>query len=271
MIYTIEETDLERQHLLAQFLNPISLHAFANISLPKHAHILDIGCGIGNTTLMLNERFPNSTIIGLDGDEALIETATEEKKSAHYNLDFVYADALHLPFDDNSFDFVFTRYCLHHLSSALDGLKEMKRVCKPGGIVFAHESDINSIISYPESWAYQKLKEYLNMLFADALIGRKLVSYFRRLQLQNIKHYVECVIGDNNNNVKKFSAMTGVAIGNALLKKNLATKEEHTALVTELKRARDDEDTIIIMAPSIAVWGTKTETISSNYIYQHER
>src|SRR5438045_19120 len=133
MIYTIEETDLERQHLLAQFLEPVSLNALANISLPKHATILDIGCGLGDTTLMLNERFPNSTITGLDGDASLIETAIEEKKLLHPNLDFVCADALRLPFEDNSFDFVFTRCCLHHLPSAMDGIKEMKRVCKPGG------------------------------------------------------------------------------------------------------------------------------------------
>src|SRR6478672_10623592 len=113
MIYTIEETDLERQHLLAQFLEPISLNALKNISLPKHAGILDIGCGLGDTTLMLNERFPNSTITGLDGDENLIETAIEEKKSVHHNLDFVCGDAIHLPFEDNSFDFVFIISHLH--------------------------------------------------------------------------------------------------------------------------------------------------------------
>lgn len=271
MIYTIEETDLQRQHLLAQFLEPVSLNALKNISLPGYANILDIGSGLGDTTLMLNERFPNSTITGLDGDASLIEAAIEEKKLLHPNLDFICSDALNLPFENNSFDFVFTRYCLHHLPSAMDGLKEMKRVCKHGGIILAHEPDINSIISYPESWAYQKHKEYLNLLVADALLGRKLVSYFRQLQLQSITHHVESVIGDENNNVKKFLAMTGAAIGNALMKNKLATKEEHEALVIELQRAQNDADTIIIMAPSIAVWGIKDETFSSNYIYQHEK
>src|SRR5205085_1456697 len=137
MIYTIEETDLERQHLLAELLKPVSLNALKNISLPKHARILDIGCGLGDTTLMLNERFPNSTITGLDGDASLIETATEEKTLLYSNLNFVCADALHLPFKDNSFDFVFCRYVLHHIPNAVAALHEMKRVCKDGGIVFA--------------------------------------------------------------------------------------------------------------------------------------
>ena len=71
--------------------------------------------------------------------------------------------------------------------------------------------------------------------------------------------------------LKKFIAMTGAAIGKSLLQKKLVTKEDHVAMVSELERAQHDPDTIIIMPPSIAVWGTKTEALSSNYIYQHEK
>ncbi len=271
MTYTIEETDLERQHLLAELLNPVSINALENISLKQGARILDIGCGLGDTTLMLHQRFPNSIITGLDGDASLITAATEEKKLLHANLDFVCSDALQLPFDDNSFDFVFTRYCLHHIPDAMAALHEMKRVCRTGGIVFAHEPDINALISYPESWAYSKHNEYIRLLFADALIGRKLISYFKKLQLQNISHRLQALLGDENTILKKFIAMTDVAIGPSLLQKKLATKEDHTAVVSELIRAQNDPDTIVIMPPSLAVWGTKVETSFSNYIYQHEK
>jgi len=67
--YKIEETNLERQHLLATLLNPVSLNALKNISLKPNATILDVGCGLGDTTLMLHETFPGSIITGLDGDE----------------------------------------------------------------------------------------------------------------------------------------------------------------------------------------------------------
>jgi len=257
MIYTIEETNLRRQHLLADVLEPISLHALKDFSLPGNANILDIGCGLGDTTMMLNRRFPNSAITGIDGDTSLIDVATDETRSRYPNLNFICADALHLPFDDNSFDLVFTRYCLHHLVSAQDGLKEMKRVCKPGGIVFAQEPDINAIVSYPESRACTKHNEYIKLLFADALVGRKLISYFKQLQLHGIGRNIGSVIGDESNSLKTFIAMTSVAIGEALLKNKLATKDEHQVLVMELKSIQDDPNVIIIMPPSIAVWGTK--------------
>ncbi len=269
--YTIEETDLERQHLLAEFLNPLSLKALSNISLPKHAKILDVGCGLGDTTLMLNERFTGSVITGLDGDAALIETATEEKTLLYPNLNFVCSDALHLPFEDNCFDFVFTRYCLQHIPEAFTIMKEMKRVCKHGGIVFAQEPDSNSYQSYPESNAYPIFKEAVNMLFADAIIGRKLIHYFRSLQLKNIQHNTQSILADRNSVIKKFYRMTAEAMSKSILQKKFLDEEKLDAWIKELERIEHDENAIVLLPPSIAVWATKAEAASSNYIYQHEK
>ncbi len=259
MTYTIEETDLERQHLLAQFLEPVSLHALKNISLPKQATILDIGCGLGDTTLLLNERFPDSTITGLDGDASLITTATKETTLTHPNLNFVCGDAMQLPFDNNSFDFVFCRYLLHHLRDPLHGIKEMHRVCKTVGTVFALEYDATSIISYPESWAYPKLKDFVTILFADALLGRKMVSYFRSFKLVNICYDAQVILADQNSALKRFYALTAPALGKALLQKNLIDEKGLDEWIKELQRCERDPETIVLMHPTIAVWGTKAE------------
>ncbi|HEV8083107.1 MAG TPA: methyltransferase domain-containing protein [Chitinophagaceae bacterium] len=271
MTYTIEETDLERQHLLAEFLNLLSLKVLSTIPLPQHARILDIGCGLGDTTLMLDERFPNSIITGLDGDASLIEAAIEEKKLLRPNLNFVCSDALYLPFEDNCFDFVFTRYCLQHIPEALTVLQEMKRVCKPSGIVFAQEPDSNSYQSYPEGNAYPIFKEMVNTLFADAIIGRKLIHYFKSLQLKNIQHNTQSILADHNSVIKKFYHMTGEAMSKSILQNKLMNEEEFDEWIKELERIEHDENTIVLIPPSIAVWATKAEAASSNYIYQHEK
>lgn len=271
MTYTIEETDLERQHLLAEFLNPLSLKALSTISLPQHARILDIGCGLGDTTLMLDERFPNSIITGLDGDASLIEAAIEEQKLLRPNLNFVCSDALYLPFEDNIFDFVFTRYCLQHIPEAFTVMKEMKRVCKYGGIVFAQEPDSNSYESYPESNAYPIFKETVNTLFADAIIGRKLIHYFRSLQLKNIQHNTQSILADHSGVIKRFYRMTAEAISKPIMQKKLMNKKQFDEWIKELERIEHDENVIVLIPPSIAVWASKTEAASSNYIYQHEK
>ena len=259
MTYTIEETDLERQHLLAEFLNPLSVKALENILLPPNAKILDIGCGLGDTTLMLYSCFPGSTITGLDGNASLIEAAIAEKKLLNPGLNFVCGDALNLPFEDGSFDFVFCRYIVQHLPDALAGLAEMKRVCKTGGTVFAQEPDGNSFQSYPESWAYPRLKEYVTLLFADILVGRKLISYFRQLELQNINHDVRIILADQNSVLKQFFAMTAFYLRKALMERKMADEKQIDEWVRELQRVAQDPETIVLMYPTIAVWGVKKD------------
>jgi len=63
-MYTTKETDHERQHLLAAFLRPASLDALSKIQLKKNAKILDIGCGLGDTSLMLLQCFRGAEVTG---------------------------------------------------------------------------------------------------------------------------------------------------------------------------------------------------------------
>jgi ubiquinone/menaquinone biosynthesis C-methylase UbiE len=259
MTYTIEEKNLERQHLLAQFLEPLTLCALQNISLKKGSQILDLGCGFGDTTLMLSQRFPETYLTGIDMDAALIDAAIAEKKSQNANLDFVCGDALHLPFEDSSFDFVFCRYLLLHIPGAFAAMEEMKRVCKPGGIVFAQEYDTNFFQSYPESDAYPKFEEITSTLFADTHFGRKMIHYFKKLALKNIAHDAQVILADHKSVLKKLLVMTAKALDKAILGKKLLTQKQLDNWIKEMEMIERNEDAIVLTHPIIAVWGTKAE------------
>jgi len=257
MIYTIEEKNLERQHLLAQWLDPLSRHALERISLRKGSKILDVGCGLGDTTLMLSKCFEDTRLTGLDQDMELIEEAKAANQAGHSTMQFVTGDAQQLPFPDNSFDFAFTRYLLHHVPDGLTALKEMKRVCKSGGIVFAQVPDINFMQSYPESWAYPQLKEFMNLLFKDPLIGRKLLGYYKSLQLENIQYDVRVILAGGDSVIKRFYSMTAEALSKTLLKNNLIEEKRLDEWIKELIRIEQDEDTIVLLYPIISVWAAK--------------
>jgi ubiquinone/menaquinone biosynthesis C-methylase UbiE len=73
---------------------------------------------------------------GIDITEAMIERSkalAKEKKLT--NTSFRTGDAEKLPYKDRSFNIVTTRYSFHHFLNPLAVLKEMKRICKPGGKV----------------------------------------------------------------------------------------------------------------------------------------
>ena len=82
---------------------------------------LDVGCGTGFVTLHLP-----GDIVGLDQSEAMVEVAAKRVKTA----EFVVGDALVLPFEDGSFERVFTSHLYGHLEEAdrLRFLAEARRV-----------------------------------------------------------------------------------------------------------------------------------------------
>lgn len=95
-------------------------------------NLLDIGCGNGR----LSDMFENKNIryTGVDFSKELIEIAKKERGK---NKRFIQANALKLPFKDNSFDTVFSIAVLHHIPSKENRkkfLSEAHRVLKPNGI-----------------------------------------------------------------------------------------------------------------------------------------
>src|SRR5258708_23430326 len=133
----------------------------------------------------------------MDFNGDLIETARSSTASNRSDMQFIVGNALSLPFPDNYFDFVFTRYMLHHVPGWPFAFEEMQRVCKTGGIVFVQEPDAHFLQTWPESKAYPLLLQVVNELFFDALIGRKLVSFFRGSGFEDIRFKAESAFVGN--------------------------------------------------------------------------
>jgi SAM-dependent methyltransferase len=96
--------------------------------------VLDVACGPGLTTCAFATRARHVT--GIDLTPAMIDQAKIEQRARGLeNLDWKVGDITALPFDDDSFAVVFTRYSFHHLLDPAAALAEMVRVCEPGGRV----------------------------------------------------------------------------------------------------------------------------------------
>lgn len=112
--------------------------------IPRGIHILDVGCGIGNSLFAL---YANGfrDIYGLDIERQLVEYARKNIPNAN----LVVADAEHIPFSSRTFDCVVCYDLLEHVLKPEKVLGEISRVLKEGHtlyMVVANGYSINDIV-----------------------------------------------------------------------------------------------------------------------------
>jgi len=114
--------------------------------------LLDVGCGPGNITIDLASRVSPGRAVGIDAAATVIDaaraSAAEQGVTA---VEFRVANVYDLPFDDGSFDVVHAHQVLQHLADPVAALRQMRGVCRPGGVVAARDSDYEAMTWYPES------------------------------------------------------------------------------------------------------------------------
>ena len=111
--------------------------------------MLDVGCGPGTITLDIARRVDPGRVVGVDASAAVIEDARSQAAGVH-NLEFRTGDVYSLDIDDGTFDVVHAHQVLQHLPEPVKALREMKRVCKAGGVVAARDGDYEAFTWYPE-------------------------------------------------------------------------------------------------------------------------
>lgn len=110
-----------------------NLVVFGIGKLPENAKILDLCTGTGDVAFYLKQKYKQATVIGADFSKEMLNIARKK----HLGIDFVYADCLNLPYNDNTFDLVTISFGLRNTENYTLALKEIHRVLKPNGI-FVH-------------------------------------------------------------------------------------------------------------------------------------
>jgi SAM-dependent methyltransferase len=92
---------------------------------------LDVGCGSGALVAALAERLGAENVAGADPSEPFVEAARAKVPGARIEV----APAESLPFDDGEFDATLSQLVVNFLSDPEQGLREMARVTRAGGVV----------------------------------------------------------------------------------------------------------------------------------------
>ncbi|MFE2329976.1 class I SAM-dependent methyltransferase [Streptomyces sp. NPDC059385] len=115
--------------------------------------VLDVGCGPGTITADLAELVaPGGSVTAVDAAEDVVEQARAyAQERGVTGVRFGTADVHALDFPDDSFDVVHAHQVLQHVGDPVQALREMRRVCRPGGIVAARDADYAAMTWYPQA------------------------------------------------------------------------------------------------------------------------
>ena len=152
--------------------------ALSLLDIPEGARVLDVGCGTGFGTEGLLRYTDN--VHGLDQSIHQMEKAFE-KFGKHDRVRFYRGDAERLPFQDNSFDVVWSSGSIEYWPNPVDALEEFRRVVKPGNKVLVVGPD------YPRSSAMQAVADSI-MLFYDADEADRM---FEEAGFVDIEHHIQ--------------------------------------------------------------------------------
>jgi SAM-dependent methyltransferase len=153
--------------------------------------LLDVGCGPGTITADLAARIAPGrlTACELTGD-ALALARAEAISRGSANIDFAVSDVHALDFADAAFDVVHAHQVLQHAGDPVGALREMRRVCKSGGIIAARDGDYAGFTWFP---LVPELAEWLALYRQVARsnggepdAGRRLLSWARAAGLTDV-------------------------------------------------------------------------------------
>jgi SAM-dependent methyltransferase len=159
--------------------------------LQPQDRLLDVGVGPGTITVDFAKRLASGSVVGVDSAPTAV-AATQKLAAEHEvsNLSVTAGDVYDLPFPDASFDIVHAHQVLQHLNDPIAALREMRRVCVPGGLVAARDADYAAMIWYPDS---QALTRWLRLYHQVACsgggqpdAGRRLLSWAHAAGLSEV-------------------------------------------------------------------------------------
>lgn len=181
--------DVERQHQ-SKIIEQFSQQAIPFAQVPGHFdalqilielsgvgsedNVLDVACGPGLVACEFARHAKQ--VSGIDITPAMIDQAQKRQKEQNLqNLDWAVGKAVPLPYADDSFSLVITRYSFHHMLSPKMALTEMIRVCRPNGRVLV--ADV--AVAPEKSGPYDRLEIIRDPSHTHALTRDEFTGLFK--------------------------------------------------------------------------------------------
>ena len=167
ILTALEKAGRDIDHLTPEDLAPIdqfhirgraaTLELARAAGLDASKHVLDVGSGVGGTSRCLAKEF-GCRVTGIDLTDEYCRAASmlSAKTGLAHLVDYRQGDATKLPFDDQTFDVVWTEHVAMNIPDKTRLYKEMHRVLKPGGTLAIYDvlAGPSGPVLFPVPWAH---------------------------------------------------------------------------------------------------------------------
>jgi SAM-dependent methyltransferase len=249
-----------RLQILQSIYGPGTRRVLLEAGLRRGMRAADIGCGVGLVSAMLADLVgPEGHVTGVDASADQIGQAREHLKGGSGNIEFVVASATQTGLPAGSFDLVYCRFLLMHLTEPQRALREMRTLLKPNGILVCEDGDVTSAGSEPPS-AFSVGADLFVRLGptrgVDYTLGRHLFHLVRATG------FPEPEVAFNQpvfarGDAKRFVELSVAEAGPGLVAAGLITEQDLRRLLAEMRRATADENILAMMPRMSQVWARK--------------
>ena len=218
--------------------------------LTAGARLLDVGCGPGTITADLAARA--GEVVAIDAAEDILGQArAEAEQRGQANVTFQPGDVYHLDFPDGSFDVVHAHQVLQHLTDPVAALTEMRRVCRPGGLIAARDGDYGGMFWFPEDPGLTEWQAlYRNVARAiggEPDAGRRMPSWARQAGFEAVEASASawCYTGPVDRpwwGASWAERLTESPFGDRAVEHGLATRDDLERLAQGWRRWAASED-----------------------------
>lgn len=152
----------------------IALRLIDNLNIIdfKPKIIADLGAGTGLLTKLLLSKYPSENIIAIDFAEETLKLNQRKSK----RIKAVCTNSYHLPFKDNSIDFIISNLMLQWCANLDEILIEIHRVLKKNGLFIFSTFGPDTLIELKKSWAEVDNNKHINDFFDMHTVGNELIK-----------------------------------------------------------------------------------------------
>jgi SAM-dependent methyltransferase len=214
--------------------------------------VLDVGSGPGTITVDLAERVAPGRVTALETSEgALGLSRAEVERHGCSTVDFAVGDVHALDFPDASFDIVHAHQVLQHVADPVAALREMVRVCRPGGVVAARDGDYGAFTWCPGSAGLDHWRDLYRAAArangGEPDAGRQLLRWAHAAGCQDVTASASTWCYATPESRQEWGGMwaariTGSAIADQLVNNGMATRADLQAISAAWEQWAADPD-----------------------------